>query len=140
MKYVIGTFLLHASIANPLGESGKLQLTSDMTELEFSLGALMADKNQPKRGVNWEPVGGDYRALRAMRLVITCCFNHLYLNFESNCRVIGHSYSWRTVSSHPGSTQPICRLSLFYITSWFAHLSPFHILCMDGQRLSTYAG
>lgn len=67
VKYVIKTFVLHASIAKPLGESGKLQLTSDMTELEFGLSAFMSDKNQQKRGIDWESVGVDYRALRAMR-------------------------------------------------------------------------
>lgn len=66
-KFIIKIFLLHASIAKPLGESGKLQLTSDMTELEFSLGTLMMDKSQNKGGANWEQVGSDYRALRAMR-------------------------------------------------------------------------
>ena len=68
VKYVIKTFVLHASIAKPLGESGKLQLTSDMTELEFGLSAFMSDKaQQGKRGTDWESVGSDYRALRAMR-------------------------------------------------------------------------
>lgn len=67
MKYVIKTFVLHASIAKPLGETGKLQLTSDMTELEFALSAFMTDKSQNKRGANWDAVGDDYRALRAMR-------------------------------------------------------------------------
>lgn len=67
VKYVIKTFVLHASIAKPLGESGKLQLTSDMTELEFGLSAFMLDKTQQKRGADWESVGSDYRALRAMR-------------------------------------------------------------------------
>lgn len=68
-KYVIKTFLLHASIAKPLGESGKLQLTSDMTEFEFALSAFMAEPGTKKRGVDWESVGEEYRALRAMRCV-----------------------------------------------------------------------
>lgn len=67
VKYVINTFVLHASIAKPLGESGKLQLTSDMTELEFGLSAFMSDKTQGKRGADWDSVGDDYRALRSMR-------------------------------------------------------------------------
>ena len=67
VKYVIRSFVLHASIAKPIGESGKLQLTSDMTELEFGLSAFMSDKTQQKRGTDWESVGDDYRALRAMR-------------------------------------------------------------------------
>jgi hypothetical protein len=69
VKYVIRTFVLHVSITKPLGETGKLQLTSDMTELEFALSAFMADKNQPRRrsGGDWTAVADDYRALRAMR-------------------------------------------------------------------------
>lgn len=69
VKYVIRTFVLHVSITKPLGETGKLQLTSDMTELEFSLSAFMADKSQPRRrsGGDWTAVADDYRALRAMR-------------------------------------------------------------------------
>lgn len=69
VKYVIRTFVLHVSITKPLGETGKLQLTSDMTELEFALSAFMADKSQPRRrsGGDWSAVADDYRALRAMR-------------------------------------------------------------------------
>lgn len=67
--------MLHASIAKPLGESGKLQLTSDMTELEFALSAFMADKPQSKRGANWDNVGSDYLALRAMRSVIFLAYH-----------------------------------------------------------------
>ena len=77
VRFTIKTFVLHASIAKPLGESGKLQLTTDMTELEFALSALLAGdaKAAPgagggaaaKRGADWESVGEDYRALRAMR-------------------------------------------------------------------------
>ncbi|KAI0940406.1 hypothetical protein AcW1_003608 [Taiwanofungus camphoratus] len=70
VKYVINTFVLHASIAKPLGESGKLQLTSDMTELEFGLSAFMSDKTQGKRGADWDSVGDDYRALRSMRQLL----------------------------------------------------------------------
>ncbi|EPS96257.1 hypothetical protein FOMPIDRAFT_1062295 [Fomitopsis schrenkii] len=77
VKYVIKTFVLHASIAKPLGESGKLQLTSDMTELEFGLSAFMSDKNQQKRGIDWESVGVDYRALRAMRQLLFLDNAHL---------------------------------------------------------------
>ncbi|KAI0356279.1 hypothetical protein OH77DRAFT_1423899 [Trametes cingulata] len=70
VRFVIKTFVLHASIAKPLGESGKLQLTSDMTELEFGLSAFMGDKTQSKRGADWEAVGDDYRALRGMRQLL----------------------------------------------------------------------
>ena len=50
-----------------MSETGKLQLTSDMTELEFALSAFMADKTQNKRGTDWDSVGDEYKALRAMR-------------------------------------------------------------------------
>ena len=61
------TFVLHASIAKPLGEGGKLQLTSDMTELEFALSAFMADGGKNKRASGFNAAGEEYRALRAMR-------------------------------------------------------------------------
>ena len=62
-------FILHVSITKPLTESVKLQLTTDMTELEFSLSAFMVNgSQQAKRGVNLDVVGDDYRRLRALRL------------------------------------------------------------------------
>jgi hypothetical protein len=64
---VIRTYVLHVSIAKPLGENGKLQLTSDMAELEFALSAFMVENPQSKRGGNLEIAGEEYRALRAMR-------------------------------------------------------------------------
>jgi hypothetical protein len=67
VRFVMKTFVLHVSIAKPLGESGKLQLTSDMTELEFALSAFLVDSPQSKRGGNLETVGDEYRVLRAMR-------------------------------------------------------------------------
>ncbi|KAF8891707.1 Golgi transport complex subunit 5-domain-containing protein [Infundibulicybe gibba] len=67
VKFVIRTFVLHVSIAKPLGESGKLQLTSDMTELEFALSAFLVENPQSKRGGNLDSVGEEYRVLRAMR-------------------------------------------------------------------------
>ncbi|KAL7281218.1 hypothetical protein ACG7TL_004526 [Trametes sanguinea] len=70
VRFVIKTFVLHASIAKPLGENGKLQLTTDMTELEFGLSAFMSEKTQSKRGADWDAVGGDYRALRGMRQLL----------------------------------------------------------------------
>jgi hypothetical protein len=69
-RHVLRTFVLHVSIAYPLGEVGKLQLTTDMTELEFALSAFLGDRAQSKRGGNLQNVGDDYRALRAMRCVI----------------------------------------------------------------------
>jgi len=67
VKHVIRTFVLHASIAKPLGEGGKLQLTTDMAELEFSLNAFLADGSQSKRDGSLESIGEEYKALRAMR-------------------------------------------------------------------------
>ena len=67
MKYVIRTFILHISIASPLGESGKLQMASDMTSLEFALNTFIADNTQKKRGGSLELIGDEYRVLRAMR-------------------------------------------------------------------------
>ncbi|KAH9940460.1 uncharacterized protein BXZ73DRAFT_98890 [Epithele typhae] len=74
-RFAIQTFVLHASIAKPLGEAGKLQLTTDMTELEFALSAFLTDGGKPgggggaRRGAEWDVVADDYRALRAMRRV-----------------------------------------------------------------------
>lgn len=68
VKFVIRTFVLHVSIARPLGEGGKLQLTSDMAELEFALSAFMVGNSQSKRNSDLETIGDDYRALRALRL------------------------------------------------------------------------
>lgn len=62
MRYVMRIFVLHISIASPLGESGKLQMASDMTGLEFALNAFLIDNS---RGL--ESIGDEYRALRAMR-------------------------------------------------------------------------
>lgn len=67
VTFVIKTFVVHVSIAKPLSESGKLQLTSDMTELEFALSAFMVENPQSKRGGNLEVIGEDYRILRALR-------------------------------------------------------------------------
>ncbi|KAJ3759655.1 Golgi transport complex subunit 5-domain-containing protein [Lentinula raphanica] len=68
VKFVLRTFVLHMSIAKPLGESGKLQLTTDMTELEFALSAFMIDSSQnQKRGGKLDSLGDEYWLLRAMR-------------------------------------------------------------------------
>lgn len=70
VKTTIRAFVLNVSIAKPLGEGGKLQLTSDMTELEFALSAFFAETGtQSKHGVNLDIIGEDYRTLRAMRFV-----------------------------------------------------------------------
>jgi hypothetical protein len=76
VKFVIRTFVMHVSITKPLGENGKLQLTSDMTDLEFALSAFMVENPQSTRGGNLDSVGDDYRMLRAMRYV-TCLVTKL---------------------------------------------------------------
>lgn len=87
MRHVIRTFVLHVSIARPLGESGKLQLTSDMTELEFALDAFMKDpapisaggiKKSPKPVKLLDAVGEEYRMLRALRCVSGCVGHNHY--------------------------------------------------------------
>jgi len=69
VKYVIKTFLLHASLVKPLGESGKLQLTSDMTDVEFALNAFIVDALHIKNTGGLETIGSEYKSLRAMRYV-----------------------------------------------------------------------
>ena len=68
-RYLISTFLLHASIARPLGESGKLKLTGDMTELEMGIASLLSTGQiQGQRGgLKIERVGDEYLALRSFR-------------------------------------------------------------------------
>lgn len=70
VKYVIKTFLLHASIVKPLGESGKLHLTSDLTEVEFALNGFMVNTPQNRNTEGLETIGSEYKALRAMRCVV----------------------------------------------------------------------
>lgn len=41
-KYALERFAWQASLLHPLGEGGKLKLTSDMTELEFAASQLLA--------------------------------------------------------------------------------------------------
>jgi conserved oligomeric Golgi complex subunit 5 len=77
VKFVIRTFVMHVSMAKPLGESGKLQLTSDMTDLEFALSAFMVENLQSKRGGDLESVGDDYRTLRAMRYGFMCLTHYI---------------------------------------------------------------
>jgi conserved oligomeric Golgi complex subunit 5 len=69
-RHTLRTFLLHISIVKPLGESGKLQLTTDMTELEFALSTLLAEgvaQGNTKQRWKLDVLGVDYRAMRAMR-------------------------------------------------------------------------
>jgi len=73
VRYILKAFVLHASIVKPLDETCKLQLTNDMTELEFSLGAFVSEgKGKRGRGGSGSGLGLDaagpaYRALRALR-------------------------------------------------------------------------
>jgi hypothetical protein len=68
-KYLIRTFLLHASIARPMGESGKLKLTGDMTEFEMGIASLLTtgQVQGAKGATRLERVGDEYLALRAFR-------------------------------------------------------------------------
>lgn len=81
VRYVIDTFLLHASITRPLGESGKLKLTGDMTELEFALGIFLTTGSvQGQRNtMRLEMAGDAYKALRAFRSVIFVFCNRALL-------------------------------------------------------------
>jgi hypothetical protein len=62
-------FLLHASIARPMGESGRLKLTGDMTEFEMGLASLLSiGQVQGQRGgLKVQNVGDEYLALRTFR-------------------------------------------------------------------------
>lgn len=78
VKRVIRSFVLHASLVKPLGESGKLQLTSDMADFEFALNAFMtetsansvtpAHKAASKSALR-AAISEDYAALRAFRYI-----------------------------------------------------------------------
>jgi len=67
VRHVLRTFVLHVSIVKPLDETRKLQLTSDMTELEFSLGAFVSEGKGKRGGGGLDAAGAEYRALRALR-------------------------------------------------------------------------
>ncbi|KAH7108123.1 Golgi transport complex subunit 5-domain-containing protein [Auriculariales sp. MPI-PUGE-AT-0066] len=78
VKHAIRTFVLHVSIACPLGESGRMTLTNDMTELEYALDAFMRNPSaaskrssvrQPQTGglTTTPEVAAEYRTLRALR-------------------------------------------------------------------------
>jgi hypothetical protein len=69
------------SIVRPLGEGGKLQLTTDMTELEFALSAFVVDPAHPRKtGGGMQALGDEYLLLRAMRFV-----DYLYRVYEEAC-------------------------------------------------------
>ena len=63
-RYTLHRFVLHASIVHPLGEGGKLKLTTDLTTMEFAISQLLSDYK-----LNLAALDGDYRALRALRWV-----------------------------------------------------------------------
>ncbi|BEJ14338.1 hypothetical protein CspHIS471_0401050 [Cutaneotrichosporon sp. HIS471] len=71
-KYLIKTFLLHASIARPMGESGRLKLTGNMTEFEMGLqNFLNTGRVQGARGgVRVADIGEEYLALRTFRTLL----------------------------------------------------------------------
>lgn len=66
VRHVLRAFVLHVSIVKPLDEARKLQLTGDMTELEFSLGTFVSE-GKGKRSGGLDAAGAEYRALRALR-------------------------------------------------------------------------
>ncbi|KAG8943050.1 hypothetical protein FRC04_003261 [Tulasnella sp. 424] len=72
VKRDIRTFVLHASLAKPLSEGGKLQLTSDMTEFEFALNAFMTDPSggSKNRNAMRDAIAEDHNALRALRRLL----------------------------------------------------------------------
>lgn len=70
VRHVLRAFVLHVSIVKPLDEMRKLQLTGDMTELEFSLGSFVSEgkgKRPGASGGGLDAAGAEYRALRALR-------------------------------------------------------------------------
>lgn len=75
-RYLITVFLLHASIVRPLGESGKLKLTTDMTELEVSIQSLLATgqplgaKSSSSKTLKLSQIGDEYLALRSFRTIL----------------------------------------------------------------------
>jgi hypothetical protein len=93
-RHAIRAFLLNASIARPLGESGKLKLTGDMTELEFALNTFLATGHTSRQNATrLDAAGRDYKSLRAFR---TCLF-------------LDH-----TSLAHPAETQGIAPLVLLH--------------------------
>lgn len=59
---------MQASLIRPLGEGGKLKLTSDMTELEFAISQLLGSAPAPCPTMS--DCGSDFKALRAFRALI----------------------------------------------------------------------
>ena len=67
VRHVLRAFVLHVSIVKPLDETRKLQLTGDMTELEFALGAFVSEGKSNRSSGGLDAAGSEYRALRALR-------------------------------------------------------------------------
>ncbi|KAF8135795.1 hypothetical protein EV363DRAFT_1447546 [Boletus edulis] len=105
VKYVIRMFVMHASIAKPLGECGKLQLTTDMAELEFSLNAFLADGSQSKRSGSLESIGEEYKALRAMGPLL----------FLENAHLASPERTARRAAPHP---RPVTVATLHTLHGW----------------------
>ncbi|GJJ06135.1 hypothetical protein Clacol_000324 [Clathrus columnatus] len=74
-KHALKTFVYHVSIVKPLSEGGKLQLTTDMAEIEFALNAFMLKQGQ--KSTKLEALGNEYRALRALRPLLFLDNAHL---------------------------------------------------------------
>jgi hypothetical protein len=59
---------MHASLVRPLGEGGKLKLTSDMTELEFAISQLLGSSPSPRPAML--DLGNHFTALRSFRSLL----------------------------------------------------------------------
>ncbi|PWN54207.1 hypothetical protein IE53DRAFT_391434 [Violaceomyces palustris] len=68
-QHILRTFVLNVSLLRPLSETGKLKLTSDMTELEFSLSQVLSDAGPKgrKSHLQLSSCGDEFRALRSLR-------------------------------------------------------------------------
>lgn len=66
-KHALHSFVMHASLIRPLAEGGKLKLTSDMTELEFSVSQLLASAHHVPAPLSMADCGVEFRALRTFR-------------------------------------------------------------------------
>lgn len=75
-RYLIQIFLFHASIVRPLGESGKLKLTTDMTELEIAISSLLTTgqpvgaRSNSAKALKLDQIGDEYLALRSFRTIL----------------------------------------------------------------------
>lgn len=61
-RFIVQTFVLHASIISPLSEAGKLKLVTDTTSLEFSISQFLSS-----RSLSLATMGDQHKALRAFR-------------------------------------------------------------------------